>query len=131
MDSSSNKGNNKKKKRKRKDGNLGFKVETDIRALNIVKPSVMVNISNNNFVDEFTDLFNEHIKGFMQKRQQVQTDTEMEWKVRLKKKRKGQDSKGSKVKANAADRQKIIDAYRKLKKKKKNPFSSSSKVTFR
>ena len=91
----------------------------------VAKPSVWINIGLSDvlFETQFVTLWNEHVAGFKQVRK-AREDPEMEWKLRLSKKKRQRAEAGE---ADTAEerRAQVLEAYKDAKKRRKDAYFRS------
>uniref|UniRef100_A0A7S3PKM6 Uncharacterized protein n=1 Tax=Aplanochytrium stocchinoi TaxID=215587 RepID=A0A7S3PKM6_9STRA len=92
----------------------------------MVRPSVIVMLDDEDFMETFTTLWQEHIEGFSgKKRERTENEMNMEWRLRLKEKRKqknmgkGSTQKAKKFKMTKGEKGQRLEAIQKYKMLKK------------
>jgi len=90
----------------------------------MARPSVLIKLEQSNFGDEFARLFHEHVEGFTglrgTKRERSEREKNMEWRIRLQKKRRADAAASSSHKTGGQKKRELaIENYRKLKEAKR------------
>mmetsp|Transcript_9388 Transcript_9388/g.10814 ORF Transcript_9388/g.10814 Transcript_9388/m.10814 type:complete len:145 (-) Transcript_9388:1040-1474(-) len=88
--------------------------------LDMVRPSILLQLGDENFMESFTALWEEHIDGFSgKKRERTEKEKNMEWRLRVKAKRCISDNgkKSKMTEKQKKNRLAAIRQYQQMKKK--------------